>query len=393
MADRNDVCPICGTAAEAPFFELRDAPVFCNVLHESREDALQAPRGDIHLMFCRSCGMIYNAAFDPQRVAYAPDYENALHGSPRFERYARELASHLLKTYALHGKPVAEIGCGDGHFLRLLRASGVGPAWGTDPGFRSNGRANGEDGVTIVRQEFSADVFPEAVNLVCCRHVLEHIPAPQPFLDQVLALASRGDAVVYFEVPSASFTLRHGGVWDILYEHCSYFTPPSLVRLFSAAGFRVVRTCAAFGKQYLQIEARPDSRNIAPRVEETPHQLEQLAAGVDRFRQEYQSVFERLRSQLTERLERDERVVVWGAGTKGTMFLNALDDVAQIEYAVDVNPRKTGTYLPCSAQQIVSPQSLREIRPDAVVVLNPLYQAEITQSLAELGVTADVIVA
>ena len=394
MGNQSSPCPTCRAAGNTPFFALPGAPVFCNMLHDNRADAQRAPRGDIRLAFCDRCGMIYNVAFEPERVAYDATYENALHCSHRFQRYARQLAERLIEKHDLHGKPVAEIGCGDGYFLHLLRASGAGRAWGADPGHWPHTHGHRDAGVTIVGQEFRADLLPEAVDLICCRHVLEHLPDPRTFLAEVHAAASRGsDTVVFFEVPDAMFTLHHGGIWDILYEHCSYFTVPSLTRLFAESGFHVIDTTTAFGRQFLGIEARAATRPGAGRHGRDIPQLEKLAAQVTYFQRKYQSALDHWHALLAQRLQRGDRVVVWGAGTKGTMFLNTLSDARHIEHVVDINPRKTGTYVPCTAQQVVSPAALRELRPDAIVVMNPLYETEIRQSLKQLAVTADLVVA
>ena len=83
-------------------------------------------------------------------------------------------------------------------------------------------------------------------------------------------------AAVYFEVPNVLFTLRQNGVWDIIYEHRSYFGPQSLHRLFTSAGFHVRDVRESFGGQYLSLEAvvsdgneyhpAPTKRNASPRM-------------------------------------------------------------------------------------------------------------------------------
>ena len=46
-------CPVCGSTVTAKFLDIRGVPVFCNVLLDSREEALKAAMGDIDLVFCR----------------------------------------------------------------------------------------------------------------------------------------------------------------------------------------------------------------------------------------------------------------------------------------------------------------------------------------------------
>ena len=68
-----------------------------------------------------------------------------------------------------------------------------------------------------------------------CRHTLEHIAPTGRFLRTIRnVIGDRSDTVVLFELPDAVRILREGAFWDINYEHCSYFSPGSLSRLFRA---------------------------------------------------------------------------------------------------------------------------------------------------------------
>src|SRR5687768_11387599 len=113
-------CWVCGAGDPSVFFEVRDLPVHCNVLWPSAAQARNSPRGDIRLAVCRACGMIGNLAFAETAVQYDVAYENSLHFSPEFERYATALADDLVERHSLRGKTVLDIGCGKGDFLRLL---------------------------------------------------------------------------------------------------------------------------------------------------------------------------------------------------------------------------------------------------------------------------------
>jgi hypothetical protein len=92
---------------------------------------------------------------------------------------------------------------------------------------------------------------------------------------------------------------------------------------------------------------------------------------------------------LASARDRGQRVVLWGAGSKAVAFLTTLGATAQvIEYAVDINPYKHGTFLAGVGQQVVPPDFLRDYRPATVVAMNPVYLAEIRAALTELGVAA-----
>ena len=78
--------------------------------------------------------------------------------------------------------------------------------------------------------------------------------------------------------------------------------------------------------------------------------------------------------------------MLWGGGSKAVAFLTTLGVTNEIAYAVDINPRRSGTFLAGGGQQIVAPEFLRDYRPDVVIIMNPIYRDEIQAALADMGV-------
>ncbi|MBI2216442.1 MAG: methyltransferase domain-containing protein [Candidatus Rokubacteria bacterium] len=418
-------CPACLGSDVSVFLEIERVPTHCHVLRWSRDEAAAAPRGDIRLGHCRACGLIFNVAFDPERMSYAGAYENSLAWSPRFSAYARGLATRLIARHDVRGKRVVEIGCGQGDFLALLCAEGGNRGIGFDPcETAARGGQRRTDGVTIVREPYSAAAAGGAPDFVCCRHVLEHIASPREFLVELRAsLGTRADTVVFFEVPNALATFEDLAIWDIIYEHCSYFTATSLRRVFEAAGFAVLDIRTDFEEQFLSLEAvpvvsgssdpmgdldgspKPPRRSgaargtrAAPRDRARPliGQLDgspepPLSRHLRRFQARFRHTVRTWDDRLRRQLDAGSRVVVWGAGSKAVTFLNVVPSARRLEYVVDINSRKRGAYVPGTGQQMVGPDFLLEHRPDVVLVMNPAYAAEIRQAMAGLGITADLI--
>jgi len=197
---------------------------------------------------------------------------------------------------------------------------------------------------------------------------------------------------VFFEVPNVLFTLRDLGIWDLIYEHCSYFSPGSLSRLFAACDFDIRDLAETYEGQFLCIEALPgegliDSRR-GPRDDST-----EVACDVAAFADRYRSKVRNWRRHLGRMARAGQRAVIWGAGSKGVTFLNALETQDRIAYAVDINPRKQGMYVAGTGQQIVRPEFLRDYLPDVVIVTNPVYEGEIRQLAGGLGLTPEFVCA
>ncbi len=374
------------------FFQMEQVPVFCNVLCESREQALAFPRADIRLGWCVACDLIYNIAFDATRLNYSAAYENSLHFSPHFQRFAEVLADELIERYELQNKNIIEIGCGQGDFLRLLAERGSNRAFGFDPSYRLGQSTTpvSAGSVTLVPEAFSGKHMSRQAELICCRHVLEHIEHPAEFLEELRnTLGDRTETNMYFEVPDAFYTLKDMGIWDIIYEHCAYYTPRALGLLFTRCGFDVLRLDERYDNQFLSVEARPTAGTQAGLRDCIP--TDSARSYVDAFAQEYERKKEHWQTLLNDWQKRSQCVVLWGAGSKGVTFLNALEITAeQLPWIVDINPRKQGRYVVGTGQQIIAPAELSSVRPDVVVIMNPTYQREIENTLSENGLSARV---
>jgi hypothetical protein len=357
--------------------------VHCNVLWPTAAAAAAAPRGAIRLAHCDGCGLVFNSAFEPSLVTYDAAYENSLHYSPRFEAYAEDLARDLSARLDLGGKLVAEVGCGKGEFLRKLCRTAGARGLGIDASYDPAIDSNPDDAVEFVREPFSslpADVKPA---LVLCRHVVEHLQDPRPFVGEFATAAQRSPGChVFIEVPNVLYTLRDLGIWDLIYEHCNYFSAPSLSRLCESVGLQVERVAPAFGDQFLCLEAVADA---APAPREFTAELQELRSLVVRFAAEYRSKVAQWESRLAQLHAAGQTVALWGAGSKGITFANVVRGGERIACLVDLNPRKHGRFVPGAGQPVVGPEGLKEVRPDVIVVMNPLYRQEIGQLTNQLG--------
>lgn len=385
-------CPLCASPSPEVFFQRRNVPVHQNMACASAEEARQFTRGDLLLAFCRTCGFVFNAAFDPANLRYSAAYDNTQSCSPYFKRYLTELAESLLTKYCLNGKVVIEVGCGKGEFLRLLCKNGRNRGIGFDPSYVGPDTAE-QGAVRFIRAFYDSQQNQFAPDFVCCRHVVEHVQSPLDMLRAVRqAIGNQMNSFVCFETPALPWILDTVTFWDFFYEHCSYLTAENLTWAFEQAGFQVLEAPSAFDGQYICVEAKPA---LANRIAEPA-----MPRGVPDLWSKIQSFLARLK----ERMEACEEKVdffnkaggcaIWGAAGKGTTLVNTIDPQnRRVRFLIDINPAKHGKYVPGTGHQIVSPSYLREQRSRiaGIVNMNPNYLEENRSILSQMSLDIPII--
>jgi SAM-dependent methyltransferase len=381
-ASRTYVCPSCGGRAERPFYEVSGAPVHQVKLVRTRKDALNCIKGDIRMCFCPSCGFVWNGAFDPLRMRYEEDYESTQAVSPTFNAFHARLARDLIERFDLHGKRVVELGCGQGEFVTMLAEIGDNQGFGFDRVIRAAGKSGK---VTFIKDFYAEPYRDLDPDFVCCKMTLEHVHDVSDFLRSLRrTVGDRPETVVFFMIPEITRILNLRAFWDIYYEHCSYWSPGSLARAFRIAGFDPIKVWTDYDDQYVLIAARPGSGkspglpNEAPPAALAP-KVQSFSEGVAADRARWGAWLDRLRRS-------GQKAVLWGGGSKAVAFLTTLNVTEGLDYAVDINPRRSGTFIAGTGQQIVAPEFLADYRPDVVIVMSPIYLPEITAQLESMRV-------
>lgn len=366
-------CPVCN--GEAMVSVRRSVlPIFQNVTYETQLEALGAPVGEFSLATCRSCGFSYNGDFDAKLVTYDENYDNHV-ASAVFEQYYLAIATQLKNKFDLTSGIVYDIGCGNGEFLKVFcetasQIHGVG----IDPSCTPMESGNFQ----LIQSEFEGSRFDPGTRLVVLRHVLEHISQPLAFL--ISLREAMPDVPLYVEVPDLDWIVENQAFWDFCYEHCNYFTSPSLRTVLERAGFDVEEQGLSFGNQYQWAIGRP-AKPMSQSNFDVSRSLQSIT--------DYAAIEGEHIGALKKEIEAGGEVVIWGMATKG-VILSLLLGKGLVRCGIDMNIAKQKRFTAVAGVEIQPPSWLKGKPEQNILIMNPNYANEIAETLKKLGVSGKI---
>jgi len=260
----------------------------------------------------------------------------------------------------------------------MLVAAGAKQGIGFDPSYRGGKLA---DRVEVFPELFNTPTT-ERFDLAIARHVLEHLENPANVLDNI-SKSLKEDGRIYIEVPNAMYTIKESGIWDLIYEHVSYFSDSSLQTVINQSGFTKIGLKHRYENQFLSISGKlGEAKTFSSDLQIQIHSLLSLAR---EFRKVYIEKIARWQEQLERWDKQNVSVFIWGAGSKGCTFVNLFRHHSCIKGLIDINPLKKGLFAAGTGLQILPPEALNRMKPDIVIVMNSIYQDEIQNNLQRLN--------
>jgi len=372
-------CPVCQSDQLTKILQKEKMPVHQNLVFKSRSAARGIAKGDVHLVVCDKCEFVFNQVFDFNKLSYGKNYDNSQGFSKAFSKHTDTLLKRILNKYKNKNICVVEVGCGKGTFLKELLNSRGGETFkgfGFDPSYEGSEKAQ-SGRLKFYKEYYGPNYANIKADVIICRHVIEHVPDPVDLLQTIKnTLKNSPTAKVYFETPCISWIFKNQVIWDIFYEHCSYFNSRSITRAFKQAGYCVDIVRHVFGGQYLWVEAQPVREKI--NFENVPNKIMAVAK---KYGEKSKDWIEQWKKKI-KKLKKEGNVVLWGAGAKGVTFSNLVDKkMGLIDYVVDINKNKQGNFVPGTGHPIVDIKALRN-KLNNIIVMNPNYIEEIDNLLA-----------
>jgi 2-polyprenyl-3-methyl-5-hydroxy-6-metoxy-1,4-benzoquinol methylase len=235
----------------------------------------QLEKGELHLVRCRRCGMIYaNPA--PAEMASGEHYDQlgaAYYLSPaKLEsdyagvRFERELG--LFRRHCARGA-VLDVGCSSGAFLYQLsqRYPGCYDILGTDVSGAPLDYAESR-GVPVIRGDFlGPGLAGRQFDAVTFWAVLEHLREPKRFLERAWSVLGPGGLCFVLVPNMRSLAARWlGARYRYIYpQHLNYFTSETVRRLVEPRFTVIEARSTHFNPLVIWQDWRRDGQEVANR--------------------------------------------------------------------------------------------------------------------------------
>ena len=385
-------CRFCGTRLELSVVDLGTSPLCQTVVRPNELEQFE-PFYPLHVRACEQCWLLQIAEFVPPAELFT-EYAYFSSYSTSWVEHARRYVEMIVERDRLGtGSFVVEIASNDGYLLQHFVADGI-PALGIEPAANVAEAAIARGVPTLV--EFFGLALAESLvsarrqaDLVVGNNVLAQVPDLNDFVAGVKTLLAPGGTAT-FEVPHVARLLERIEYDTIYHEHFSYFSLCTLAEIFGAHGLTLldVEELTSHGGSIRTFFAHAEeSAVVSPTVDAVVAREE--AAGLRtakpyaRFAEEVRESKRSLLELLTGLRREGKHVVGYGAPGKGNTLLNYCGIRTDfLDYTVDRNPYKQGSFTPGTRIPIHPPEQIAKTRPDAIVILPWNLAREISEQLS-----------
>lgn len=384
-------CRFCSSELEYSVVDLGMSPL-CQK-HVKPEHANELEKFyPLHAYVCSKCWLVQLEEFATPDEIFADEYAYFSSYSDSWLEHARKYSERMINLLELDNKDlVVEIASNDGYLLQWFEKKGI-PVLGVEPAANCAAVAREKNIRTEVQffGEKTAENLSEKygkADLLLGNNVLAHVPDINDFVKGMKKMLGE-HGVITMEFPHLQ-RLIEGNQFDTIYhEHFSYLSFVAVNRIFAHHGITLfdVEELPTHGGS-LRIFGRhteDNKRPVSNRVKELLKR--EIDLGFETL--EYYSIFEekvketkrKLLSFLIEAKGKGKTVVGYGAPGKGNTLLNYCGVKTDfLDYTVDRSPHKQGNFLPGTRIPILSPDVIKETKPDYVLILPWNLKREISK--------------
>ncbi|MCR4327264.1 MAG: class I SAM-dependent methyltransferase [Nanoarchaeota archaeon] len=374
-------CRSCDSDNLLPIISLGDQYV-TNFVEENNEGQVKCP---LDLIICENCKLVQLKHNAPPESMWNEQYwyKSGISSTIRSD------LNEIVKTAKEIAKPnekdvIVDIGCNDGTLLKFY-----GENYSNLVGFEpSNNVAKDarEKGLKVINNFFNYEDFKkefgnEKAKIITSISMFYDLEDPNKFMEDIVSCLDKNGLLVIQQ--NYLLTMLTNNAFDnICHEHREYYSLLSLRSLldkFNLEVFDIIQNEINGGsiRTYIKFKNNVEMNGFEgseERIKEVEKLEKEMGLETLRPYQEFALRINRIKENLikfiNEEKMKGKKICAYGASTRGNVVLQYFDlDEKLIECIADKNPDKWGKKTVGSLIPIVSPEDLRKINPDYMVVL------------------------
>lgn len=385
------ICRSCRSELTDVFIDLGVSPP-SNALRTEKDISGGEVFYPLKVFVCAKCFLVQLGEFETPKNIFS-DYLYFSSYSRTWQTHAKQFANQMIQRLGLTSQSkVVEVASNDGCTLKHFQQKAI-PVLGIEPAAnvaQSAAKAGIPTRVCFFNEEAAFSLRKEGVlaDLLYGNNVLAHVPDLHGFVAG-LSILVHPEGMITLEFPHLLRMIQELQFDTIYHEHFSYFSLLSIEGVFSSHGLVVVdvEKIATHGgslRLYLMKKGRgrPSENVVALRREEEAAGLNRLQ-GYAGFANKVERLKRDLLLCLIDLKSRGRSIWGYGAAAKGNTLLNYMGLRGDfIEGVYDLNPHKQGKFLPGSHLPVLSPDRIRQDKPDVVMILPWNIKQEIQDQLS-----------
>jgi SAM-dependent methyltransferase len=363
----------CNVCQSKDFEEIHQEPIRC-IAGLGRIDYLNC------IVICRNCGFVFKNPLPTKRELINYYSNCSIHDSFGYDEnrmvniYA-SLQSHFPDGF--RGR-LLEIGCANGHLLKVFRDQGWQVA-GIDPNPASQEAALIEHDLVIMRGEFDVSLFlgQEPYDLIILYDVIEHLIEPDRLISDLTELLTE-NGLLYLVTPNILCPYVDLGYFS--FEHLSFFSPKTLSWLLAQSGFQAIeidpaeKISSVWKRSKMAFEFKSDYL--------------QVSASVKGYQEKFNTRMELIEKKISAAISLmpSERLAVWGAGAHTGQLLEMTELGELPLYGFfDSDVKKHGTTLNgLPIMEFPSDPDVLVDKIDGILISSKAFEDAIYQSICHL---------
>jgi 2-polyprenyl-3-methyl-5-hydroxy-6-metoxy-1,4-benzoquinol methylase len=387
-------CRFDGSVLKNVFLDLGHCPPSNSYL---TDEMLQLPEATYPLKVFVSDSIFYVQVPEYKKAIeiFNEDYAYFSSVSKSWLQHCEKYVGDVTKRFNLSDKSfVVEVASNDGYLLQYFKERKI-PCLGVEPSksVASVAMAKGIDTEVSFFTERKASELKSAkgnADLILGNNVFAHVPDIRDFIKGLKVLLNP-KGVITLEFPHLLKLISENQFDTIYHEHYSYFSLMTVNRMVSQLGLKVfdVEELKTHGGSLRIFMAHSDdaSKETTANVKKVLN--DENLAGLDRmqtylnFTQNCEKLkIDFLRFLLDAKLK-NKTVAAYGAAAKGNTLMNYCgikNDL--IQFVCDRAPSKIGKFMPGSHVPIKSEESLKQSKPDYIVIFPWNIKSEIVDQLS-----------